>query len=341
MSETVATRDRVQLRSIVVLVAGVACVVIAAALSLAVGARQIDVGAVLDALFVTRAGDNDAMVVRELRVPRTVLGLVAGAALGLAGALMQGLARNPLADPGLLGVNAGASLFVVLGISVFGVTTASGQVWFAFAGAAAATIVVYVVDSGARGPSPLSLTLAGTAVSAALTSVITLVLLGDLETLNQYRFWSVGSLVGRDLSALAGVAPFLAVGMLLSVALGRSLNALALGEDVARGLGAHLGRVRVLAAVAIVLLCGGATALVGPIVFVGLVAPHLARRVVGSDYRLILLVSALVGAVLLTSADVIGRIIVPPAELEAGLVVALIGAPVMIALVRGRRAGAL
>ena len=341
MTTTVASRDRVRVRSIVVVAVGLALVVLAAALSLAVGARQIDPAAVLDALLAGGDGDNDAMVVRELRVPRTVLGLVAGAALGLAGALMQGLTRNPLADPGLLGVNAGASLFVVLGISVFGVTAASGQVWFAFAGAAAATIVVYLVASGPRGPSPLSLPLAGTAVTAALTSVITLVLLGDLETLNQYRFWSVGSLVGRDLSALGGVAAFLVLGGLISAVLGRSLNALALGEDVARGLGANLARVRVLAAVAIVLLCGGATALVGPVVFVGLVAPHLARRVVGNDYRLILLVSALGGSVLLTVADVLGRVIVPPSELEAGLVVALIGAPVMIALVRGRRAGAL
>lgn len=341
MTATVAARDRQRASGFVVIAVGLVLVAITTVLSLAIGARQIDFTAVVDGLLSASDGDNDAMVVRELRVPRTALGLVAGAALGLAGALMQGLTRNPLADPGLLGVNAGASLFVVLGISLFGVTAASGQVWFAFAGAAAATIVVYAVASGARGPSPLSLTLAGTAVTAALTSVITLVLLGDLETLNQYRFWSVGSLVGRDLAALGGVALFLVAGMVVSALLGRSLNALALGEDVARGLGAHLGRVRVLAAVAIVLLCGGATALVGPIVFVGLVAPHLARRVVGGDYRLILLVSALGGAVLLTLADVLGRLIVPPAELEAGLVVAFIGAPVMIALVRGRRAAAL
>lgn len=328
-------------RQILALVLASVVVAVVVVLSLALGARQVDFGAVVEALVAPATGNNDHMVVRDLRVPRTVLGLLAGAALGLGGALMQGLTRNPLADPGLLGVNAGASLFVVLGISLLGITASSGQVWLAFAGAMAATIVVYLVSSGPRGPSPLSLTLAGTAVTAALTSVITLVLLSDLETLNQYRFWSVGSLTGRDLEAAFGVLPFLAVGAVLAVVLGPSLNVLALGEDVARGLGAHLGRLRVLAAIAIVLLCGAATALVGPIVFVGLVAPHLARRLVGGDYRWILALSALGGAALLTLSDVIGRLIVPPGELEAGLVVALIGAPVMIAVVRGRRAGAL
>lgn len=328
-------------RQILALVLASVVVAVVVVLSLALGARQVDFGAVVEALVAPATGNNDHMVVRDLRVPRTVLGLLAGAALGLGGALMQGLTRNPLADPGLLGVNAGASLFVVLGISLLGITASSGQVWLAFAGAMAATIVVYLVSSGPRGPSPLSLTLAGTAVTAALTSVITLVLLSDLETLNQYRFWSVGSLTGRDLEAAFGVLPFLAVGAVLAVVLGPSLNVLALGEDVARGLGAHLGRLRVLAAIAIVLLCGAATALVGPIVFVGLVAPHLARRLVGGDYRWILALSAVGGAALLTLSDVIGRLIVPPGELEAGLVVALIGAPVMIAVVRGRRAAAL
>lgn len=341
MSIAVPFRDRTRARRRAAVVGGVLVVVLAAYLSLVLGSRQIDPSVVLDALLAPRAGDNDHMVVRDLRVPRTVLGLLAGSALGLAGALMQGLTRNPLADPGLLGVNAGASLFVVLGINVLGITAASGQVWFAFAGAAAATLVVYVVGTGPRGPSPLSLTLAGTAVTAALTSVITLVLLGDLETLNQYRFWSVGSLVGRDLDAALGVLPFIAGGVVIAAALGPSLNVLALGEDVARGLGAHLGRVRVLAAIAIVLLCGAATALVGPIVFVGLVAPHLARWLAGGDYRWVLALSALGGAALLTLADVVGRLIVPPGELEAGLVIAGLGAPVMIALVRGRRAGAL
>ena len=310
-------------------------------LSLALGSRQMSFATVLEALVAPVAGDNDHTVVRELRVPRTVLGLVAGAALALAGAIMQGLTRNPLADPGLLGVNAGASLFVVLGITWFGVTAASGQIWFAFVGAAVATVVVYVVGSGRGGASPVSLTLAGSAVTAAITSVITLVLLGNLDTLNQFRFWSVGSLVGRDLDALIALAPFLLVGLALALSLGRVLNVLALGDDVASGLGQNIVIARVVAAIAIVLLCGSATSLAGPIVFVGLVVPHLARRISGPDYRWILPLSLLIGPILLVAADTIGRLVVPPGELEAGLVVAFLGAPVMIALVRATRTGAL
>lgn len=310
-------------------------------LSLAVGVRPVAVSTVLEALVHPAAGDNDHTVVRDLRVPRTVLGLVAGAALALAGAIMQGLTRNPLADPGLLGVNAGASLFVVLGITWFGVTAASGQIWFAFVGAAAATVVVYIVGSGRAGPSPVSLTLAGSAVTAAVTSVITLVLLGNLDTLNQFRFWSVGSLVGRDLDALAALAPFLVVGLVLALSLGRALNVLALGDDMASGLGQNVALSRIVAAVAIVVLCGSATSLAGPIVFVGLVVPHLARRIAGPDYRWILVLSLIIGPILLVAADTIGRLVVQPGELEAGLVVAFLGAPVMVALVRATRTGAL
>jgi len=278
------------------------------------------------------------MVVLDLRVPRTLIGLVAGAALGLAGALMQGLTRNPLADPGLLGVNAGASLAVVAAISVFGVTSPAGYVWFAFAGAALAAVLVYLVASGRNGPTPLSLTLAGAAVTAVLTSLITLVLLRDLDTLGQYRFWSVGSLVGRDASTVLPLIPFLVVGAVLALVLGRGLNGLALGDDVARGLGQRVGLTRVVAGVAIILLCGSATSLAGPLVFVGLVVPHLARRMIGTDYRWILAYSVPLGAMLLVLADTVGRLIAQPAELEAGIVVALIGAPVLIALVRRDRA---
>lgn len=327
-------------RTIGLLVSALVLVLVMAA-SLLLGARQVDIGSVIGALVHPVAGDNDQMVVRDLRVPRTLIGVVAGAALALAGTLVQGLTRNPLADPGLLGVNAGASLFVVVGITFFGISASSGQVWFAFAGAAAATVLVYLVSVGGRGATPITLTLAGAAVTAAATSIITLLLLGNLETLNQYRFWAVGSLVGRSLDSLAAVAPFVVIGGVIALALGRSLNVLALGDDVARGLGAHLGRSRVAASLAVVLLCGSATALAGPVVFVGLVVPHVARRIVGADYRWILAYAVLLGPALLVLADVIGRLVVLPGELEAGLVVAFVGAPVMIALVRSRRLGAL
>ena len=313
-------------------------VLVSVVLSLLLGSRSIDLSSVVDAVL-GRGGDAvEGMVVLDLRVPRTVLGLAAGAALGLAGTLMQGLTRNPLADPGLLGVNSGASLAVVVAIAVFGVTTPSGYVWFAFGGAALAAVLVYIVASGRTGPSPLSLTLAGAATTAVLTSLITLVLLRDLDTLSQYRFWSVGSLVGRDLGTAATLAPFLVVGAAAALLLGRSLNSLALGDDLARGLGQRVGIVRIVAGVAIILLCGSATSLAGPLVFVGLVVPHIARRFVGSDYRWILVYSIPLGAALLVLADTVGRLIAPPSELEAGIVVAILGAPVLIALVLRDRA---
>jgi iron complex transport system permease protein len=317
-------------------------VVVVTFVSLALGTRQIELAVVVDAILSPVSGNNDHAVVRDLRVPRTVIGLLAGAALAVAGGIMQGLTRNPLADPGLLGVNAGASLFVVLGITFLGITAATGYVWFAFAGAAAATVLVYAVGAGRGGsPTPVTLTLAGAAVTAVITSVITLVLLQNLDTLNQYRFWSVGSLVGRELSTVAVVIPFLAAGFLLAIVVARMLNVLALGEDVARGLGQNVTLARALAAVAIVLLCGGATSIAGPIVFVGLVVPHIVRRFTGPDYRWILAYSFLLGAILLVLADVVGRLIVQPTELEAGIVVAFLGAPVMIALVRRSRVGVL
>ncbi|MBF4632964.1 iron chelate uptake ABC transporter family permease subunit [Agreia pratensis] len=306
--------------------------------SLLLGSRSIDVASVFDAVFSRGTASVEQMVVLDLRVPRTIIGLVAGAALGLAGALMQGLTRNPLADPGLLGVNAGASLAVVAAIAFFGVTAPSGYVWFAFGGAALAAALVYAVASGRTGPSPLSLTLAGAATTAVLTSFITLILLRDLDTLAQFRFWSAGSLVGRDVSTVATVSPFLVVGAAAALLLGRSLNSLALGDDVARGLGQRVGLTRIVAGVAIILLCGSATSLAGPLVFVGLVVPHIVRRFVGADYRWILLWSMPLGAALLVIADTVGRLIAPPSELEAGIVVALIGAPALIVLVRGNRA---
>jgi iron complex transport system permease protein len=306
--------------------------------SLAFGARHLSLGTVLQALLEPRPGDTDDTVVRELRVPRTLIGLTTGLALGLAGTLMHGVTRNPLADPGILGVNAGASLAVVVAISGFGVTGAGGFVWFAFLGAALATATVYgIATAGPGGANPLRLALAGAALTAALTSLVTLVLLIDRTTFDRYRFWSVGSLAGRDEHTLLAVLPFVALGVVLAALSGRALNVLALGDDVARGLGQSLGRARALAALAVVLLCGSATALAGPIAFVGLAVAHIARRLAGADYRWTLAFSALLGPALLLGADVIGRLVAPPGELEAGIVVAFLGAPVMIAVVRRAR----
>jgi iron complex transport system permease protein len=322
-------------RQLAGLLIAVILLVLAVAASLVVGSRSIPPGTVLEALLRPDLGLTDHTVVLDLRVPRTAIGLLAGLALGLAGALMQGITRNPLADPGLLGVNAGASLFVVAGIAWFGVTSALGYVWFAFAGAFVAAVIVYVVGSlGREGATPVKLALAGTALTASLTSLITIVLLSDSEAFDKYRFWSAGSLVARDLDSTLQLAPFIAIGVLLCVVAGRMLNALALGDDLARGLGQNLVAARIVCAVAVVLLCGSATALAGPIVFVGLAVPHIARRFTGPDYRWILLYSAVLGPVLLLAADVLGRVIAQPGEIEAGLVVAFLGAPMLIALVR-------
>lgn len=309
--------------------------VIAIAASLAAGARDIPIGTVIEALVRPDPTVTDQGVVLDLRVPRTTVGLLAGLALGLAGALMQGITRNPLADPGLLGVNAGASLFVVAGIAWFGVTSALGFVWFAFTGAAVTTAVVYLIGSlGREGATPVKLALAGTALTAAVTSLITIILLSDGEAFDRYRFWSAGSLVVRGLDSAVQLAPFILAGGILAALVARTLNALALGDDLARGLGQNVVAARILCAFAVVLLCGSATALAGPIVFVGLAVPHLARWFTGPDYRWILALSGLLGPTLLLLADVLGRVIARPGEIEAGLVVAFLGAPVLIALVR-------
>lgn len=330
-----ATARRPAALRVVVLLGLVAVLAVVAVASLAWGARDVAFSQVWDALWRPVDGDNDHAVVRDLRVPRTVVGLLAGVALGAAGALMQGLTRNPIADPGLLGVNAGASLAVVCAIALLGLGTPAGFIWFAFGGAALSAVLVYSVASlGWEGVTPVKLALVGAAFTAVATSVVTLVLISDREVLGQFRFWQVGSLTNRPWELVLTVLPFVGIGLLLALATGRFLNAMALGDDLARGLGQNptVGRLLVLGAV--VLLCGSATALAGPIAFVGLMVPHVARVVVGPDYRWVLPYSLVLGPILLLSADIVGRLVVRPSELEAGLVVALVGAPVLIALVR-------
>ena len=318
------------------LVLALAILLLAVLSSLAVGARSIPVADVADGLL-HGGNSQDAAIVRSIRVPRTVLGVVVGAALGIAGALMQALTRNPLADPGLLGVNAGASAAIVLALS-FGVAGAAGSVWFALLGAALASVAVYVIGSAGRGgATPVRLALAGTALTAALTALIYGVALTDSRLLQQFNFWSVGALGGRGRTDLDGILPFVGVGVVLALVLARPLNALALGDDSARALGTRVGRTRVSGAGAITLLCGGATAAAGPMYFIGLVVPHAGRAVCGPDQRWVLAYSAVLGAALMLVADVVGRVLVRPGELPAGVMLAVIGAPVFIAIVRRKR----
>jgi len=287
---------------------------------------------------VVTDGDEDDIIVRSLRIPRTLLGILVGVALGVAGALMQGHTRNPLADPGLLGVNAGAAFLVVVGIYALGMTSLFSYVWFAFAGAFAASVLVFLLGSlGRGGPTPVTLALAGVALAALLQALTSALVLSDTQTLDAYRFWAVGAIAGRDTSITVQVAPFLAAGLILAVANAPGLNLLSLGEDVARGLGQRVVLTRCTGLAAITLLTGAAVAACGPMWFLGLVAPHVARAFTGPDYRWLLPASGLAGAVLLLVADVIGRLVVRPGELQVGIVLALIGAPFFIALVRRRR----
>jgi iron complex transport system permease protein len=304
------------------------------AASLAIGAREFSLGEVWHGLLDPHAPAYT--VVRQTRLPRTLLGLLAGVALGLAGGVMQALTRNPLADPGLLGINAGASAAVVSAITFLGVTSLGGYVWFAFAGAGAVSALVWAVGGG-RAATPGRLALAGAAVNAALYAYVSAVELLDTASLDTMRFWTVGSLATARPSTVTGVAPFVAAGVLLTAVLARPLNALALGDDAARALGARPTGTRAGAIVAVTLLCGAATAACGPIVFVGLMVPHLVRALTGPDLRRLLPYCAVLAPVTLLGADVLGRVLGRPGEVQVGIVTAVAGGPVFLSVVRRRR----
>lgn len=309
---------------------GVLAVTVAA--SLAVGSQAIPLPELWRQLWHPDGGES-AAVLHELRLPRTLLGLCVGVALGLAGALMQALTRNPLADPGLLGVNAGASLSVVCAILFLGAHDVTAWVWFSMAGALAAAVTVHLLGSH----HPTRLVLAGAAVSASLLAALNGVLALDSGAFDQWRFWDVGALAGRPLDVVAQVAPFVLVGSVLALSLARGLDAIALGDQTGRALGASLGRTRLLGGLAVALLCGAATAAAGPIGFVGLMAPHAVRAFTGPGHRRLLAHSALLAPAVLLGADVLGRVVARPAELESGVVTAFVGAPVFIYLLRRRR----
>ena len=304
-------------------------------MSVAYGSKQIPFGRVIDSFTDYDTTLNDHLIIRTLRIPRTAVGLMAGVCLGLSGAVMQGLTRNPLADPGLLGVDAGASLFVVLGIALFDVTDLYSYVWFAFAGAFAASVLVYLLGSAGRsGATPVKIALAGAALTALLGSFTQAILVLDASTLDQFRFWAVGSIAGRTTELAWQMLPFAIAATLASLCCARTLNSLALGDDTAKSLGISLGKSRALCAVAIVLTAGTATAAAGPIGFVGLTIPHVVRRFTGPDHRWLLPYCAVLGPILLLGSDIIGRVVDRPAEVQVGIVTALVGAPFFVYLVR-------
>ncbi|MFF3228088.1 FecCD family ABC transporter permease [Nocardia suismassiliense] len=319
--------------------AAVAVLAGACLLSLVVGTKSIPITDVWAALSDSD-GSPDHLIITEYRVPRTLLGLLAGLALGVAGCLMQGLTRNPLADPGLLGINAGAAFAITIAVAFLHVTEITAYVWFGFAGAAVVSLVVYRLGTaGRQGSDPIRLTLAGVAVTAVLTGLTKGLILLNPKAFDEWRQWDSGSLTGRGYDIIGGAAPFIALGVVAAVVAARSLNALALGDDVARALGVHVGHARLLTAVALTLLCGTATAAVGPITFVGLAVPHVARWIVGADQRWIVAYSMLLAPILVLGSDVVGRIIIRPDEVPAGLVSAFLGAPVLIWLARRDRVG--
>lgn len=298
--------------------------------SLAFGSRTVGWNEILDGLFHPEIQSHGANVVRQ-RIARTVFSLMCGAALGVSGALMQSVTRNPIADPSILGVNTGAALFVVCGISFFHIGTASQYIWFALAGAILTAIFVFGIGSmGSGGATPLKLVLAGAATSAALSSLVMAIMIPRSNVMDQFRFWQVGSVGAGNWDSISLFIPFLLVGILIAFFSAPALNALALGDEVATGLGVRTGTLRLVAAFGGVLLCGAATALAGPIGFIGLLATHVIRLLIGPDLRYIIPMSAVAGAIILTISDVGGRILGSPGELEVGVVTAFIGAPILI-----------
>jgi len=302
------------------------------AASLALGSRVVSLNELMDGLFHPDVQSFGANVVRK-RISRTVFSLFCGAALGVSGALMQSVTRNPIADPSILGVNTGASLFVVCGIAFLNISTANQYIWLALAGAAITAVFVFGIGSmGRGGATPIKLVLAGAATSAALSSLVTAIMIPRSYVMDQFRFWQVGSVGSGSWSSITTFLPFLVTGILIGCIAAPALNALALGDDVATGLGVRTGVLRFIAALAGVLLCGAATALAGPIGFIGLLSTHVIRLILGSDLRFVIPMSALAGAVILTLSDVGGRLIGSPGELEVGVVTAFIGAPILIIL---------
>jgi hypothetical protein len=326
-------------RLVLVVALLMAALVVLLVASLAIGSRLIPTGTVMDALTNFDPGSDDQLVIRFSRLPRTLIGVLAGAALGLAGVLTQSLTRNALAEPGTLGVNAGAAVGVIIGLIATGGASIMVYVWFAFAGAALTSVLVHRLGrTGRSGVDPARLVLAGAALSIVLSALTrALILSADATVYESFRSWATGSLQGRGWESLPVVGTCLVVGLLISLALAGPLDSVSLGTDMATSLGVNIRLTWTLANAAIVVLAGGATAACGPIAFIGLASPHIARAVSGPNHRLLLPVSALLAAVLLLLADVIGRIVVFPGEIGAGVMTALIGSPFFIHLVRRGR----
>lgn len=328
-------------RRVAILLFTIGALVVSIMISLSFGSRAVSVTEITEGISAWLRGDTPtdigALAVQS-RIPRTVLAMLAGAALALSGALMQAITRNPLADPGILGVNTGAALAVVIGIAFLGASSALSYLGLAMVGAFAAAIFVYFVGSvGPGGTTPIKLALAGAATTAALSSLVAAILIPRQAVMDEFRYWQVGNVGRADWDTMIIIVPVLVIGGAIALLSASSLNALSMGDDVAVSLGVRVGRVRIVAAIAGVALCAAVTALAGPIGFVGLMIPHVVRLLAGPDQRWLLPLSALGGAILLTLADTIGRVLGSPGEVEAGIITAFLGAPVLIVIARRTR----
>lgn len=310
-------------------------------LSLVIGIKMIPISQVV-AYLRNEQIDPIVSAIITKRIPRTLLGLVAGASLATSATLMQSITRNPIADPSILGVNTGASLFVVIGLVLFNITSASQYIWLSIIGAGLTSIFVYLIASlGPQGATPIKLALSGSAISIALSSLVSTLMLPNNNVMNSFRFWQVGSLGGASMDNIKILLPFFICGFILAILISHSLDNLALGDEVATSLGTNILRVRMIGAFAAVVLCGATTALTGPIGFIGLMVPHIIRTLVSNSMRIILPYSVIVGSLFLLISDIIGRVIGYPSESEVGIVTAIIGAPIFIIIIRHSRVKAL
>ncbi|MEM9439478.1 MAG: iron chelate uptake ABC transporter family permease subunit [Pseudomonadota bacterium] len=316
------------------------CLGMVALAAVAIGAKAIPLGDIVNAVYAFDVSNPNHVIIIDLRLPRLVQGLLVGASLGVAGVLMQSITRNPLADPGLLGLNAGAALAVVLAIWHLDLSSQSSLVWFAFAGTGTASILVYFFGAAGRGgATPVRLALAGAALNAMLFSIVSAILITQRETMDVYRFWIAGSLGNAETATIAPLLPYTVLGFAIALAIARDLNALSLGHDLGRSLGTRMVRAHALTLIAVTLLCGTSVAMAGPIGFIGLVIPHIGRALFGPDLRPLLLAAATLGPIVLLTADIAGRVVLPPGEIEVGIVAALVGGPLFVWIVRRIRLG--
>ncbi|MBF2062187.1 FecCD family ABC transporter permease [Fischerella thermalis] len=325
-----------QMPTLLGLVLGLCILLICLVYSVTLGAADIPLDKIL-ASFIAFDGSYEHLVIQTVRLPRVIMAILVGSALAVSGALMQGLTRNPLADPGILGIEAGAALAVVATIFVFGSSNLSVLTIVAFLGAGVTATLVYFLGSlGRGGATPLNLTVAGAALTALISSLTTAVLIVSQRTLQEIRFWLAGSLAGRDSNILLQALPFVIIGLVVAFALGRQITTMSLGEDVAKGLGQKTAWVKIITAVSVVLLAGSSVALAGPIGFVGLIVPHIVKFYIKADYRWILPYCAVLGAILLLVADIAARLLLKPQELPVGVMTALIGAPFFVYLAKSK-----